>query len=887
MPIKMPERFRQQLSHQAAAVIENMLVYLDSSPYYFEEYTIHGRRHVEQVLLYADQLIPEQTYDTLCQPQDDGTPGVSVDVLVLGICLHDLGMFIKDSGLERLLACDKPIKDNAGREVTWRQLWEEHTFRVKHASGEELEDIFGSHDVAYDRTSHPFCASFIRRYHHLIADHIATVGFSGVTETEILSGIDPQQRKLIGLLAASHGMEMRNPSLKTGVDSFGYDDDLPLNVPVYYLMAVLRLADLLDADGNRAPKLLSDMNEFTNKISEREWVLNQLITGRQWLKKRPETLKLIARPTDSVQYHELKAWFDYWQQELDLSWAVIGEKYQDDYRLSVRRITSNILEESFAKTCDFVTKPVSLKVNPDIVKLLVAPLYGDDPSYGVRELVQNAVDACNERTALDGTPGEITVEVDTERRTFTITDNGIGMNEDVIAHYFLTAGASYRYSQAWAEQFTDDENHPTVVRSGRFGVGALATFLLGETATVTTRHIGDEKGYHFTYTVKPGLLNVTRVEKEQPGTVIEVALSEKALHRLCNSYDKKWVDWYRLKNPPITYRIDGEEIERKEVYDIKEKADSDGWFYVPSSKYDSFHWLPEYFNRYGSIYLNEFFCNGIKIPLVPIAGSGSYVDFMRQRGYFGMRPSIAVIDKKDAFPLDLARKTVLDSFVSEDSVVEELCKFRIAEMLVGRYKSDVDVFSRNGYLPRDRAFLLNTKMPLYLIVHTNITFSFSLGDLDDVAVGFKFAEKEGNLARFSDGMDQAVAGDRLIGDISVTEIWADSFGLIGCNGLVLPAKPYQHVISKTEEWDRDLPLPASVLESDIRLILRYEPTPIQEDENNIMYKMVQRYLPQEINGGWIPLDEEKREAMYRETYHELERYIKPLKEAKSKGLTFR
>ena len=207
MPIKMPERFRQQLSPQAAAVIENKLVYLDSSPYYFEEYTIHGRQHVEQVLLYADQLIPEQTYDTLCQPQADGTPGVSVDVLVLGICLHDLGMFIKDSGLERLLACDKPIKDNTGRKVTWRQLWEEHTFRVKHASGEELEDIFGSHDVAYDRTSHPFCASFIRRYHHLIADHIAVSGFPGVTETEILSGIDPQQRQLIGLLAARYGDE--------------------------------------------------------------------------------------------------------------------------------------------------------------------------------------------------------------------------------------------------------------------------------------------------------------------------------------------------------------------------------------------------------------------------------------------------------------------------------------------------------------------------------------------------------------------------------------------------------------------------------------------------------------------------------------------------------
>jgi hypothetical protein len=34
--------------------------------------------------------------------------------------------------------------------------------------------------------------------------------------------------------------------------------------------------------------------------------------------------------------------------------------------------------------------------NADLLKLLVAPLYGNDPSIGVRELIQNAIDAVRE-----------------------------------------------------------------------------------------------------------------------------------------------------------------------------------------------------------------------------------------------------------------------------------------------------------------------------------------------------------------------------------------------------------------------------------------------------------------------------------------------------------
>ena len=893
MSIEIPKRFQNKLSPQAETIVKNVSDYFYRTPYYFEEYTDHGIRHVNTVLVYADKLIPQDSFDKLTE--------TDIDTLVLGICLHDLGMFIKESGLKYLLAPDSEFiaDESTNKKVTWKSLWGNHTSRVKHSSYNELEEIFGDEKPVFDISSRPFCGSFIRRYHHLIAFFIAVSGFPGKGKpNDVLSGIDDDdKRKLIGLLAKSHGVTMR--SLKPKIDDFGYDNNLPLNVPIYYLMAVLRLADLLDADSSRAPKIISDMNSFSSKRSENEWTLNQLIgsNGRQWpgQTQKPETMKIIAKPKNSVQYLELKSWFDYWQKELDLSWSVIGEMHGDKYKLSVRRITSNIFDEKYISKCSFVTNPISLKVNPAIVNLLIEPLYGGNPSYGVRELLQNAIDACNERTEIDNTPGKISVDIDTKSKTFTITDNGIGMNEDVIANYFLTAGASYRDSREWKESFTDEKAKPTVVRSGRFGVGALAAFLLGESAKVTTRHINDEKGYCFEYSAKPELLNVTRIEKETPGTSIEVKMNEQALKNLPDdrktSSETDWVNWYHLKKPPVTFRVDGKALKPDDIYDIKESEDTDDWFYYPSSAYDSFHWSVD-----RNIFF-EFICNGIHIPQEQ---HGSIVKRLLQKhGYYGRMPSIAVIDKKGDFPLDLARNHVSDSFEVEEEFIEELCKFRIAELLV--FGNGVSTFShyiynQKGFLPKERSFLLRTNEPVFLIGYTSypplinpdmVEHEASVGVF--VASNFTAYYRKKDLIDYLRMRSGMIAGDSL--EDSVEELWADStafeFDMLkdDLKG-VISERAKIHKIIKLEEWYKDIPLPKWLFDVPVHFMIRYSPTPIREGENNIMYKMLERYLPKEINGGWIPIDEKEREEMYSEAYSELERYIKPLRRKKKKKEDF-
>jgi len=63
---------------------------------------------------------------------------------------------------------------------------------------------------------------------------------------------------------------------------------------------------------------------------------------------------------------------------------------------------------------------------------------------------------------------------------------GIGMTVDTVINYFLKAGASLRRSELWRETYEDAEGKSRVLRSGRFGVGVLAAYLLGDEISVAT-----------------------------------------------------------------------------------------------------------------------------------------------------------------------------------------------------------------------------------------------------------------------------------------------------------------------------------------------------------------------------------------------------------------
>ncbi|MCA9046259.1 MAG: ATP-binding protein, partial [Planctomycetaceae bacterium] len=259
-------------------------------------------------------------------------------------------------------------------------------------------------------------------------------------------------------------------------------------------------------------------------------------------------------PDSARIYLRLRNWLDGIQSELDMSWAVLGELYGrftplDQLGMRWRRVRSNLDDiRSLEASVRYLPRRVRFDVaRSELLSLLIRPLYGDDPSYGVRELMQNAVDAVHEREYYQQKYPDTEVKLREQESQivvslsewdagcgeawFEIVDQGIGMTEEMLVEYFLTAGASYRRSDKWQSIF-EDESQPLmgdsnatlgnakshVVRSGRFGVGALAAFLLGDIIEVETRHVSSDVGFRFSAYLSQEVINIEKTFTMPTGT---------------------------------------------------------------------------------------------------------------------------------------------------------------------------------------------------------------------------------------------------------------------------------------------------------------------------------------------------------------------------------
>jgi hypothetical protein len=160
--------------------------------------------------------------------------------------------------------------------------------------------------------------------------------------------------------------------------------------------------------------------------------------------------------------------------------------------------------------------------------LMGRQLYGE-PELAIRELYQNALDACRwratrqeclEQTGQSPPPwaGRITFTRGTEdgRPYLDCEDNGVGMNLNTLKHVFANAGERFVYGQEFrAEQAAWAALDPPLrmVSNSQFGVGVFSYFMLADEITVLTRHqdrdgIPDHDAYEVRITSSGSLFQI-------------------------------------------------------------------------------------------------------------------------------------------------------------------------------------------------------------------------------------------------------------------------------------------------------------------------------------------------------------------------------------------
>jgi molecular chaperone HtpG len=217
-----------------------------------------------------------------------------------------------------------------------------------------------------------------------------------------------------------------------------------------------------------------------------------------------------------------------------------------------------------------------------LLHLVTHSLYSNADIF-VRELVSNASDACDklrfEATNDDSLyedDGElkIRIAVDSDAKTITFIDNGIGMNEaDAIENLGTIAKSG---TKAFLDKLSESQKQDGQL-IGQFGVGFYSGFIVADTITVESRKAGEpaEQGVRW-ISDGSGSFTVETITKETRGTSITLHLKEEYTEGEDNYLDRAKIK--RLVNKysdhislPIQMR---KEVWQEDVKDENDDSDT-------------------------------------------------------------------------------------------------------------------------------------------------------------------------------------------------------------------------------------------------------------------------------------------------------------------------
>lgn len=128
------------------------------------------------------------------------------------------------------------------------------------------------------------------------------------------------------------------------------------------------------------------------------------------------------------------------------------------------------------------TEKIAFEVETKRVLEILAKEIYDSPLAMLRENLQNAYDAALMRRHAEGSTYEPAIEMTVAGHKVSVSDNGIGMTEEVLRNNFWKAGSSGKRSES--------ARKAGVV--GTFGIGAMANFGVCTELVVETRALGTD-----------------------------------------------------------------------------------------------------------------------------------------------------------------------------------------------------------------------------------------------------------------------------------------------------------------------------------------------------------------------------------------------------------
>ena len=169
-----------------------------------------------------------------------------------------------------------------------------------------------------------------------------------------------------------------------------------------------------------------------------------------------------------------------------------------------------------------------------LLHLMIHSLYSHREIF-LRELVSNASDAADklrfeaiaDEKLLEGQPDlQIRIDLDSDARTISVTDNGIGMSREEAVQQLGTIARSgtAEFLKAMSGDSRKDAN-----LIGKFGVGFYSSFIVADKIDVFSRRAGTAatEGVHWSSDGQ-GEFTVETIDRAERGTQVLLHLKEDA-----------------------------------------------------------------------------------------------------------------------------------------------------------------------------------------------------------------------------------------------------------------------------------------------------------------------------------------------------------------------
>ena len=167
-----------------------------------------------------------------------------------------------------------------------------------------------------------------------------------------------------------------------------------------------------------------------------------------------------------------------------------------------------------------------------LLQLMIHSLYSNKEIF-LRELISNASDAAdklrfaalaNPELQDDDAELGILIEIDKEKRTLSVSDNGIGMSRDELIDNLGTIAKSG--TAEFLQQMTGDKQHDAHL-IGQFGVGFYSAFIVADKVTVESRRAGSAADAAVRWESEAqGDFTIENIDRAERGTRVILHLKE-------------------------------------------------------------------------------------------------------------------------------------------------------------------------------------------------------------------------------------------------------------------------------------------------------------------------------------------------------------------------